>query len=226
MIDRTDNTTTAPRAVRTPAAQRSRTSWLAPTGLILLSIIPVLAGAARLSELTGGATSTVANARFVDSPIPVVVHIVSVTVFTLVGAFQFVPALRRRAGRWHRMAGRILIPAGLLSAVTGIWMVVFYPHPPGDGIALSVTRIVVGAAMIACLVMAIRAIGRREFAQHGAWMTRAYAIGVGAGTQALVLIPGALIFGATHEVSRAWLMGAAWAINLAVAEVIIRRGAR
>jgi uncharacterized membrane protein len=208
---------------RSPATRRSAPAWLAPTGLILLSLIPVLAGAARLSELTGGATPTEHNARFLDSPVPVVVHIVSVTIFCLVGAFQFVPSLRRRGNRWHRVAGRILIPAGLLSAATGMGMVIFYPHPPGDGVALSAIRLIVGTAMIACIVLAIRAIGRRQFAVHGAWMTRAYAIGVGAGTQALILIPGSLIFGATDETSRAWLMGAAWVINLLIAEVIIRR---
>jgi hypothetical protein len=56
-------------------------------------------------------------------------------------------------------------------------------------------------------------------------MTRAFAIGIGAGTQALVLIPGSIIFGSTHETSRAVLMGAAWIINLTVAELVIRRRA-
>ena len=56
-------------------------------------------------------------------------------------------------------------------------------------------------------------------------MTRAYAIGVGAGTQALVFIPQSLIFDSTDEPSRAVFMGAAWVINLAVAEYIFRRHA-
>ncbi|PPL14295.1 hypothetical protein GY24_16620, partial [Microterricola pindariensis] len=81
------------------ATRASRRQWLAPVGLLLLSLIPVLAGAARLSEITGGALETAQNARFLDSPIPVVTHIVSVTVFSLLGAFQFVPALRRGRAR-------------------------------------------------------------------------------------------------------------------------------
>ena len=208
---------------RTPTRTRTRRGkWLAPTGLILLSLIPILAGAARLTELTGGAVATEHNARFLDSPVPVVTHIASVTVFCLLGAFQFVPALRLRAGRWHRFAGRILIPAGLLAALSGIWMVTFYPHPPGDGIALGVIRLVFGSAMAVSLVLGIRAIARRDFAGHGEWMTRAYAIAVAAGTQALLLIPGAILFGPKDELSRAVLMGAAWVLNLAVAEYFIR----
>lgn len=123
------------------------------------------------------------------------------------------------------MAGRILIPAGLLTALSGMWMAAFYPHPAGDGSVLLILRLGFGAAMIACIILAIRAITRRRFATHGAWMTRAYAIGIGAGTQAILLIPGSLIFGSTHEVSRTVLMGAAWVINLAVAELVIRRRA-
>jgi hypothetical protein len=57
-------------------------------------------------------------------------------------------------------------------------------------------------------------------------MTRGYAIGVAAGTQALVSIPWLLLVGPTNELSRAVLMGAAWLMNLAVAEYAIRRRAR
>ncbi|MBG6057282.1 putative membrane protein [Cryobacterium sp. MP_M5] len=203
-----------------------RAGWLAATGLILLSLIPILAGAARLGELTGGAVTTPQNARFLDSPVPVVTHIVSVTVFSLLGAFQFVPALRRRTGGWHRIVGRILIPAGLLAALSGMWMVIFYPHPPGDGVLLSVLRLVFGSAMAASVGLGIRGILRRDFLRHGAWMTRAYAIGVGAGTQALLLIPESIFFGPTAELPRAVAMGAAWVINLAIAEYVIRRHAR
>jgi hypothetical protein len=56
-------------------------------------------------------------------------------------------------------------------------------------------------------------------------MMRAYAIGMGAGTQALVLMIGEMISGKPDELSRALLMGLAWVINLAVAEWIIRRRA-
>ena len=104
-----------------------------------------------------------------------------------------------------------------------MWMAAFYPHPPGDGAAISILRLIVGSVMIACIVLGARAIAQRNFVSHSAWMTRAYAIGVGAGTQAIVLIPGAIVFGAAHELSRTVLMGAAWVINLAIAELVIRR---
>ena len=54
-------------------------------------------------------------------------------------------------------------------------------------------------------------------------MMRGYAIGLGAGTQALTLVVGAVILGPPSELSGALLMGAGWVINLAVAEWAIRR---
>ncbi len=53
-------------------------------------------------------------------------------------------------------------------------------------------------------------------------MIRAYALAVGAGTQVFTLGIGATILGAS-DLSTALLQGAGWAINLAVAERLIRR---
>jgi len=210
-------------ATRRPTTRRA---WLVPTGLILLSVIPIIAGAFRLTELTGGAIPTPQNTRFLEAPIPIVTHIVSVTIFSLLGAFQFVPALRRRRwrlGSWHRIAARVLIAAGLLSALSGLWMAVVYDLPAGDGDALLVLRLVFGTAMVASIALGVRAIMRRDFVVHSEWMTRAYAIGVAAGTQPLLLLPSSLFFPLTDELPRAILMGSAWVINLAVAEYVIRR---
>ena len=200
--------------------------WLVPAGLIALSIIPILAGAFRLTELASSPEITLNNARFVASPIPVTVHIVSVTMYSLLGAFQFVPSLRRRRHNWHRIAGRILIPAGVLVALSGLWMTVFYPRPAGDGESLVVVRLVVGSAMLASIVLAVFAIRRRDFSSHGAWMTRGYALALGAGTQVFTLLPWTLLFGpigVADELPRTVLMTAGWVINLAVAEYVIRR---
>jgi uncharacterized membrane protein len=202
----------------------SRREWLAPVGLILLSFVPIAAGASRLTELATGA-ATADNTRFFESPVPVVVHIVSVTVFSLVGAFQFVPSLRRY--RWHRRAGRMVAPAGLLAALSGLWMALFYDLPAHDGQALLILRLVFGSAMVIGIVTALVAIRRRDVRRHSAWMTRAYAIGMGAGTQVFTVAPFSLIVGPPDVGTHALLMGAGWVINLVVAEIVIaRRGAR
>jgi uncharacterized membrane protein len=203
----------------------TRSEWLIPAGLIALGLVPAVAGTARLVQLAAGAQITPENARFFAAPVPVALHIVAVIVYSIVGAFQFAPAFRRRHRAWHRAAGRVLAPLGLLSALTGLWMAHFYPWPAGDGQAVYLERLVVGSAMIASIVLGLLAVRRRDYTSHGAWMIRAYAIGIGAGTQVLTHLPWfVLAEGKPGELPRAVMMGAGWGINVVVAEWIIRRG--
>ncbi len=203
-------------------AKAGSAAWVV-AGLILLSLIPLAGGAHRLSQLAGGAAITPANARFFAAPVPVVLHLVSVSLYAILGAFQFVPGLRRRRHAWHRIAGWILIPCGLIVALSGLWMTLFYPWPVGDGAILYGLRLVFGSAMLLAILLGVAAIGRRDFAAHGDWMLRGYAIGMGAGAQALALMAGEMIAGPPSELRRALLMGAGWVISLAVAEWVIRR---
>lgn len=203
----------------------TRSSWLIPIGLIALSLVPAIAGTVRLTQLAGGAEITAENARFFAAPIPVVLHIIAVVVYSMLGAFQFSPAFRRRRNGWHRAAGKILAPLGLLAASTGLWMAHFYPWPAGDGIGVYVERLIVGSAMIVSIILALLAIRRRDYKTHGEWMIRGYAIGLGAGTQVLTHLPWfVLADGKPGELPRTVMMGAGWAINIVVAEWIIRRG--
>src|SRR5690606_9985845 len=80
-----------------------------------------------------------------------------------------------------------------------------------------------GSGMALSIVLGANAIRRRDYIQHGAWMMRAYAIGMGAGTQVLTNIPYVLLIGNPDEFARAILMGAGWVINLIVAEWLIRK---
>ena len=200
-------------------------AWFIPGMFILLSLVPAAAGMARLAELAMGAKITEANARFFAAPLPVALHILVVIPYSILGAFQLAPALRRRRPGWHRAAGRILVVFGLVVALTGLWMAHFYSWPQGDGELLYILRFVFASAMAMAIVLAMDAIRRRDFAAHGAWMIRSYAIGMGAGTQVLTHIPYFVLFGKPGELSRAVLMGAGWVINVVAAEWIIRRGA-
>jgi uncharacterized membrane protein len=198
--------------------------WLVPA-LLALSALPLAAGAVRLTQLFGGADITPANARFFASPVPVVLHIVCASVYALLGAFQFAPGFRRRRPGWHRAAGRLLVPCGLLVGLSGLWITLFYAHPAGDGALLSALRLLFGSAMVASIVIGFAAIRRGDVRRHRAWMLRGYALGLGAGTQVLTLAVGAILLGPPSVHGRALLMGAAWLINLAVAEWLIRKRA-
>lgn len=202
--------------------RRARSARWVPVALIALSVVPVLTGGLRLAEVFGGPHIMPANPRVAASPLPVIVHIVSVVPYALLGALQFSARLRRSRPGWHRAAGRVLVALGLAVACSGLWMTLSYPRQAGTGDLLFALRIAVGTAMAAGILLGLAAIRRRDVARHLAWMTRAYALGLGAGTQVITgavrdAIPDAGVL--ANDVS----MGAAWAINLAVAEWVIRR---
>ena len=203
----------------------SQRSWPVPAALVALSAIPLMAGTLRLVQLAGGPQLMPADERFAGFPLPLILHITGATAYAVVGAFQFVPRFRRHHLTWHRRAGRILTVAGLLVAASALWMTLLYAQQPGTGDLLYVLRLVFGSAMAACLILGFTAIRRRDVAAHRAWMIRAYAIGVAAGTQAFTGAIGGALPG-TGELRGDLAKGAAWIINLAVAEWVIRRPTR
>lgn len=204
-------------------AASNRADWLNPALLIAVACIPVMAGMMRLTQLATGEPITSENARFFDAPAPVVLHILAVTVYCLLGAFQFAPGFRRRRPDWHRSAGYVLVVAGLLAASSGIWMAMTYAIVPADSALLHGFRLFFGTAMAVSILLAVIAIRRRDVRGHQNWMRRAYAIGLGAGTQGLTQLPLLLLFGALDDLTRALMMGGAWVMNLMVAEWLNRK---
>jgi uncharacterized membrane protein YozB (DUF420 family) len=101
--------------------------YLVPGGLLVLSFVPVVAGTFRVTQLASGAEITPDNARYFATPFPLVLHIVSSAIYCIVGAFQLAPGFRRRRPQWHRAAGRVLLPIGLVVALSGLWMTQFFP---------------------------------------------------------------------------------------------------
>jgi len=204
---------------------RSRASWLVPIGLLVLGIVPGIGGALRLAELGHSAPITAENARFFAALAPVALHIVSAVLFSVLGAFQFFPGLRRRRPLWHRYTGRLAAPLGLAAALSGLWMTLFYPNADAnfDGPAVYVVRLAAGCGMAAAMVLALAAIAQRDIPVHQRWMTRAYALGMGAGTQVFTHIPWSVWPEVQGELLRAVCMGTGWIINIVVAEWIIKR---
>lgn len=210
-------TATRPIAGMPRRLERPRSGWLAITGLLLLSALPVVGGLLRLGEVSADPDGVAPWAL----PIAAVAHILSMSVFCLLGAFQFSPALRVRH-RWHRTVGRVLLPAGFVAALSSMPIGVFFDGP-SDEYPLAIVRVVFATVMTFHLVRAAAAITRRDFARHGAWMTRAYAIAISGGTQAIVSILWAAVAGDVDVVAETWLVALGFLINSVVAEWLIRR---
>jgi hypothetical protein len=202
-----------------PRLRAGRGTWLVPIGLIALSVVPIIAGSLRLVELSGGAAILPAKPT---SPLPLVLHIVSASIYSVLGAFQFSAGFRRHRPGWHRGAGRLLVVLGLVVALAALWLTVFTPRFEGSGDLYFLLRLVFGSAMVLSIVLGFLAIRRRDVARHRAWMIRAYAIALAAGAQVFTLGIGEAIVG-KDDTSSALFAGAGWVINLAVAEWVIRR---
>ena len=189
----------------TQALEMSRRNWSVPLALVALSGIPLVAGTFRLVQLGGG-----------PEMIPA---------YALVGVLQVVPGFRRRHWDWHRRAGRALTAAGLLVVGSALWMTLGYAQKPGTGDLLQLFRLTFGSGMAISLVLGVRAIQRRDVRTHRAWMIRAYAIGLAAGSQVFTEGIGGALFG-TGVLAADLQKGAGWVVNLAVAEWVIRRRPR
>lgn len=206
---------------------KKKSDWLIPAGLILLTLVPSLAGAARLAGLAQGGPVTAENARFFSAPVAVSLHILGSFVFGVLGALQFSPGFRARNPRWHRMAGRHVIVAGTVAALSGLYLTAVFPHLDTDGPTLFSVRMAVGTAMALSIALSIRAIFARGFAEHGAWMMRAYALGMGAGTQVITHLPWIIVTGTLPTgYTRDTAMAAAWLINIVFVEWRLRRSVR
>lgn len=225
-MDGKDRTVAGPAPARSHGKGQRPTppprAGLLVTGLIALGLVPILANTLRRIALSlGNADGSTDNGSHALSW-PVAVHVITATIFVIVGAFQFSPGLRRRKPAWHRMAGRVLVVVGLLVALSGLWLNQLVSFPAGSGELLYVFRWLAGLGMALCIVVGLAAVRRRDITRHRQWMIRAYALGLGAGTQVFTLGFGEAIFGKT-VLNVALLNSAGWMINLAVAEWAIRR---
>jgi uncharacterized membrane protein len=209
----------------TQTSKPNKLEWLVPAVLILLALVPSGSGVVRLLEQSTSTTViTPENQRFFADPLPIVAHSLSGIVFLMLGALQFSPRLRRPKPGWHKMLGRILIPSGFVVAFSALWMAHFYDLPEYDGVLVYGTRMFFGGWMVLTIALGAAAIYRRDFTNHGVWMTRAYAVGAGGSTQVFTAAPLFLFFPEyMNDLTRAVSLGAGWVINLAIAEWAIRR---
>jgi hypothetical protein len=192
-------------------------------GLLALSAVPTLAGLSRVLSLSTGRFTLDGHERLAADPWMAALHIIGATAFATLGAFQFVPSLRR--GAWHRVVGRLLSVLGVGGALAGTVMALRWPPKAFDSPALNAIRTVVAVAIVTFIVLGVVAARRRDFVAHRAWMVRASALFLGAGTQVFTAGFTALPFMQPHlsEGLATATMTAGWLINALFAEWLLQR---
>lgn len=191
------------------------------TALLLATFIPIMVALMLLWQIPTGNWPE-DSLRFVATPIGLYAHAAGGVTFGLLGPFQFSWAMQHRFGRTHRIAGRIFVIAGLSLAVSSQRLI--WHFPDAASWILLTARLAASLAVIGTLVLGVRAAMMRDIINHRAWMIRAYAIGMGAATISLIMFPIYLIRGAPLQGLLSDLaFVASWAINIAIAEWVIRR---
>jgi len=138
----------------------------------------------------------------------------------VIGPAQFVPALRRRWPRIHRVLGRAYMLAILVAAPTGLLM-----GTMAEGGAVARAAFCSMATLwLATALLAFDTARKRRIPEHRAWMIRNYALTFGAVTLR-VYLNALQSAGLDFETIYPWVAWAAWVPNLVVAELLARRAA-
>lgn len=145
-------------------------------------------------------------------PIQALTHMLIAPLALLSGPFQFIPALRARHPRAHRIVGRVYVASCLIAGVAALFTA---PHASGGPIAglgfgiLAVTWIAVTAA-------AWRAAVHRRIELHRVLMRLSYAMTFGAVTLRLQLPIGFLFGYTSYSQMSVWLAYTSWIPNVIV----------
>lgn len=193
-------------------------------GLFLVALPPVLIGGFVLASMAtqgiNGVSDAADIARRASYPLAMVLHVIGGSAMVILGLLQFSATLRRRAPGFHRWAGRVLLALGAGVSLSALWMNASPLALPESQLHNGAQNIMAAAYLIVA-ALGLAAARARDFAAHRAWMLRAYAICMGAGTQTLMLFPVFVINGKVEGLAADQAFIGAWVLNLAVAEAVI-----
>ena len=194
----------------------SMTTRTMPFVLGALCIIPVAGTLYRLAEIIiAGHWSLRFNPDVVDG-LPLFIHGVTMLMFLVFGAFQFLPPIRQKGPKLHRALGRLAGTGAVLGGLSGVWMTI--AHSEISTPLLVAGRLIFGSAMAAFAVFAIREAMHRNFLSHRNWIIRSYAIAFNAASMPLLCLPIILIIGQPVPIIDDAFQVTGWIINLVIAE--------
>jgi len=161
------------------------------------------------------------DSRFAAHPYATLLHVLPGGIFLLLAPFQFSSRVRNRHIRFHRWSGRLLVLAGLVAALTGLYFGLLMPYGgPGEATAIALF----GGLFVTAVSMALAAIRRHQVARHREWMIRAFAVAIGISTVRIVgavldltLTPAGFAPPAIFVLS----LWTGWAVTLGAAELWI-----
>ncbi|MEU7141487.1 DUF2306 domain-containing protein [Nocardia sp. NPDC046473] len=135
--------------------------------------------------LRGGSTVPI-DRSIVGYYASLVVHAVPAGLALIIGPWQFVPQLRTRFPRLHRVAGRVYMVSVVAASAAASYAAAVTP----SGFPLQVAFYMLVVAWLYTAAKGYRTIRRREVQLHRIWMIRNYALTFAAVTLRLYLLAG------------------------------------
>lgn len=152
-----------------------------------------------------------------DRRMMLLLHVSAAPVALAVGAFQFMPRIRRNHRALHRWLGRLYGVAILVGGIGAMGISLNAIGGPWAQVGFSA----LGIAWMGSTAIAIWLAMNKRLAEHRVWMMRSFALTFSAVTLRLQLV-GFEIAGLPYEQASAWLAFTCWVPNLLVAEILIR----
>jgi uncharacterized membrane protein len=163
------------------------------------------------------------DGRFAENRGMTALHVIPGGILLILVPLQLSTAMRNRFAVVHRWNGRLLIAAGILAAITGLY---FGTATPFGGIVETAVIVLVGMWFLLLLLRAYRAIKGRDIDLHRRWMLRAIAAPIGV-TVVRVVGPIADLaltpLGASARVAFVVSLCIGWTLTFAVTEWWLRR---
>jgi hypothetical protein len=189
--------------------------------LLLLAVYPVLVSSGYLT-MNPENFFPQQRAVYMAHLMFLMTHIIASMLAILIGAFQFLPGLRKgRLLKVHRWLGRTYLLSILFGGLSGLYMAQF-----AHGGIVSV----VGFGVLACLwlytgFMAYKHIRNKDIEGHRQWMIRNYALTF-AGVMLRVWVPISSVIGIDFTAAYTAIAWMCWVPNLLFAQWIINRTKR
>jgi uncharacterized membrane protein len=169
-----------------------------------------------LDTYSGIAHESLFELRYLEHPLITAVHMLSGILFIALAPLQFTKKIRLKNLSLHRRLGKVLMVCALVSGVYGLVAAVAFPA--FGGLASEASAWFFGPIFIFSILRAFWCARNKKILQHREWMIRAFALGLGVGTQRVILIM--LMVGSDYsfETSFGPALWLGFGLNLLIAE--------
>ncbi|HAS43105.1 MAG TPA: hypothetical protein DCS93_21675 [Microscillaceae bacterium] len=187
-------------------------------GWVMVIFLCVLGALAALNQMPPNPKSY--SPEFAKHPITTLMHVVPGLLFMVLGPIQFMPKVRRKFPRIHRLSGYVFalscVPIGISAIVITNWF-------PTGGIGEQISMTLFALAFLYYAYRGVYHIRQRQVIQHRACMLRVFAIGLAVAVFRVVMAVTYLGFGIGGLQYLDFKLTASFVVTWLVAEWWIKR---